>query len=348
MQVNSRRFVVGWTVALVTIGGLVSIGAMSWPRAPSATTAGETSRRDSLQPPPGVASTVPTDVTMLNVDFHIGEDLVLRIRRLTGEMHAVKNGIVDFDDIMSYVLDVSSAEVGLTAADLTNLMNNHVFAYHGSPLSNLRIEIANNALRQTGTLHKGVNIPFDMSADVALTPDGRIVLHTTRVKILGVNGITLMKALGLSLEKMMDLSQAKGVTVKGNDLYLDALALLPPPQVHGRLTAVRLEGDQLVQTIGSLADSLAPRQSIDRSVTNYMLYRHGTLHFGKLFMTNAEMMVVDLDQRDAFDFDNPRYQRQLIAGHSKTLPDLGLEVWMPDAKALGRPAADAERSAARR
>jgi len=60
------------------------------------------------------------------------------------------------------------------------------------------------------------------------------------------------------------------------------------------------------------------------------------------------MMVVDLDQRDAFDFDNPRYQRQLIAGHSKTLPDLGLEVWMPEAKALGRPAADAERSAARR
>jgi hypothetical protein len=78
-----------------------------------------------------------------------------------------------------------------------------------------------------------------------------------------------------------------------------------------------------------------------------MLYRGGTLHFGKLFMTNAEMMVVDLDQRDPFDFDNPRYQRQLIAGHSKTLPDLGLEVWMPDAKTLGRTTADAERSATR-
>jgi hypothetical protein len=59
------------------------------------------------------------------------------------------------------------------------------------------------------------------------------------------------------------------------------------------------------------------------------------------------MMVVDLDQRDPFDFDNPRYQRQLIAGHSKTLPDLGLEVWMPDAKTLGRTTADAERSATR-
>jgi hypothetical protein len=219
-------------------------------------------------------------------------------------------------------------------------MNNHVFAYRGSPLSHLRIEIANNALRQTGTLHKGVNIPFDMTANVGMTPDGRIVLHATRVKILGVNGLALMKALGLSLEKMMDLSKAHGVAVKGNDLFLDALALLPPPSVRGRLSAVRLEGNQLVQVIGSPADSSAPHQAIDPTVSNYMLYRGGTLHFGKLFMTNAEMLVVGMDQHDAFDFDNPHYQRQLIAGHSKTLPDLGLEVWMPNAKSLGQGVAD--------
>jgi hypothetical protein len=334
MVARSRDLMFGATIAIL------AIVAIAWRRGPLAASPG-TLRGDSLQPPPGVASTVPTNVTMLNVDFHTGEGVVLRIRRLAGEMHAVKNGVVDFDDIMSYELDVRSAEVGLTGPDLTNLMNNHVFAYRGSPLSHLRIEIANNALRQTGTLHKGVDIPFDMTANVALTPDGRIVLHATRVKILGVNGLALMNALGLSLEKMMDLSKAHGVTVKGNDLFLDAIALLPPPRVHGRLSAVRLEGDQLVQTIGSLADSLAPHQSIDPTVSNYMLYRGGTLHFGKLFMTNAEMLVVDTDQRDPFDFDNPRYQRQLIAGHSKTLPSLGLEVWMPDAKGLG--AANAQR-----
>jgi hypothetical protein len=338
MSANSRRLVAGSAIALA------AIIAVAWRHSPSAIATAGTPLPDSLQPPPGVASTVPTRIAISNVDFHIGDDLVLHIRRLTGEMHAVKNGIVDFDDIMSYVLEVSSAEVGLSAADLTNLMNNHVFAYSGSPLSHLRIEIANDALRQTGTLHKGVNIPFDMTANVALTPDGRIVLHATAVKILGVNGLALMNALGLSLEKMMDLSKAKGVTVKGNDLFLDALSLLPPPQVRGRLSAVRLEGDQLVQTIGSLADSLAPHQSIDPKVSNYMLYRGGTLHFGKLFMTNAEMLVVDIDQHDVFDFDNPRYVRQLVAGHSKTLPDLGLEVWMPDAKELSHTASDADHS----
>jgi hypothetical protein len=338
MIARGRNLVLGASIAIV------AIIAMTWQHGPTAASAG-TPKPDSLEPPAGVASTVPTNVTMLNVDFHTGEGVVLRIRRLAGEMHAVKNGIVDFDDIMSYILDVSSAEVGLTGADLTNLMNNHVFAYRGSPLSHLRVEIANNSLRQTGTLHKGVDIPFDMTANVTLTPEGLIALHATHVKILGVNGLALMRALGLSLEKMMDLSKAHGVTVKGNDLFLDPLAILPPPQVRGRVSAVRLEGDQLVQTIGSLADSLAPHQSIDPTVSNYMLYRGGTLHFGKLFMTNAEMLVVDTDQHDAFDFDNPRYQRQLVAGHSKTLPSLGLEVWMPDAKKLGR--ADSVRASSR-
>ena len=325
---RARKAVIGMLVALAVIA------ATALRQAPPLKSAAGNATRDSIEAPANLGSTVPTNVTMRNVDFHAAEGVVLRVRRLAGEMHATKNGIVDFDDITSYVIDVSSAEVGMTGADLTNLMNNHVFAYRGSPLSHLRVEIANNVLRQTGTLHKGVDIPFDMTANVGLTDDGRIVLHATRVRILGVNGLALMKALGLNLEKMMDLSKAQGVSVKGNDLFLDALALLPPPHVRGRLSAVRLEDNQLVQTIGLLADSLAPRQTIDTTVTNYMLYRGGTLHFGKLFMTNAEMLVVDGDPHDAFDFDNPHYQRQLIAGHSKTLPDLGLEVWMPDAKAL--------------
>jgi hypothetical protein len=338
MPVRSTKFLVGSVIAVV------ATAAMAWRHGSSSIASARNPGRDSLEPPPGVASATPTSLMIANVDFHTGNGVVLRIRRLTGEMRSLKNGIVDFDDITSYAIDVSSAEVGMTGPDLTNLMNNHVFAYRGSPLSHLRVEIANNALRQTGTLHKGVDIPFDMTANVALTDDGRIVLHATRVHILGVNGLALMKALGLSLEKMMDLSKAHGVTVKGNDLILDAIALLPPPSVRGRLTAVRVDGDQLVQTIGTLADSLAPRQSIDAGASNFMLYRGGTLHFGKLFMTNAEMLVVDADQRTPFDFDNPRYLRQLVAGHSKTLSDLGLEVWMPDAASLGHVAADSAKS----
>ncbi len=270
---------------------------------------------------------------MRNVDFHVGDDVVLHIRRLSGFMRG-RNGVVDFDDVSSYTVDVSAAEVGLAGDDLTNLLNRSVFAYPGAPLSKLRVHVGADGLRQAGVLHKGVDIPFDMTSNVSLTTDGRIRLHAVHVKIFGVNGLALMDALGLSLEKMIDLSKARGVTAKGNDLYLDATALLPPPRIIGKITAVRIDGDQLVQTFGNPADSITPTQSLDPEATNFMLYRGGTLHFTKLLMTDAEMLVVDADPRTPFDFDNPGYRKQLVAGRSRTLPDMGLEVWMPDASSL--------------
>ena len=80
---------------------------------------------------------------------------------------------------------------------------------------------------------------------------------------------------------MMDLSGAHGVTVKGNNLYLDALAILPPPVIRGRLSSVRIEAGQLIQTVGDPRDTTLPPQTIDPAAKNYMLYRGGTLHFTK-------------------------------------------------------------------
>jgi hypothetical protein len=293
-------------------------------------------QRPESHVPPFIATGEPTSVIMRNVDFHIADGIVLRIRRLTGQMHG-RGGIIDFDDVDSYVTDVSSAEVGMTGADLTTLMNRYVFNYPGSPITNLEIQISPDGVRQTGTLHKGVRIPFDMTSSASVTSDGRIELTAKRVRILGVNGLALMHALGLSLASMMDLSKAHGVTVERNSLLIDPLAILPPPAIRGTLTGVRISGDQLVQTIGD-SSAPTPHQNIDPEAKNFMLYRGGTLHFTKLYMPDAEMLVTDEDQSDPFDFDNRHYRRQVIAGHSRTLPSLGLQVWMPDASSLRAPA----------
>jgi hypothetical protein len=158
------------------------------------------------------------------------------------------------------------------------------------------------------------------------------------MRILGVDGAKLMRALGLNLQKMVDLSKAKGVAVQGNDLVLSPLLVLPPPVIRGHIVAVRVARDGLQQSFGRSTDddgtARAPLAMTDSMARNYMLYRGGTLHFGKLYMTNAEMLVVDEDPSDPFDFDNDHYQRQLIAGHSRTMPSLGLEVYMPDASKL--------------
>jgi hypothetical protein len=279
---------------------------------------------------PGVAR-----VAMRNVAFRAGSGVVLDVHRLDGGMRPRAGGIVDLDDPRSYDVDVESAEIGLTGESLSALLNAYVFGYPGAPLRRLKVTAVGTQLRQTGTIHKGVDIPFDMLADVSVMPDGRIRLHPTRMRIFNVNGNALMQALHLTLQRMVDLSKARGVTAEGNDMLIDPSAVLPPPAIRARITAVRVEGSGIVQTMtGTFPSTLVPNVLPDSAARNYMYYRCGTLRFGKLTMSDAEMLIVDTDATNPFDFDNAGYQRQLVAGRSRTLPGLGLEVFMPDASRL--------------
>jgi hypothetical protein len=275
-----------------------------------------------------------TQVAMRDVNFYVIPNAALRIRHLRGSMRSLTGGPVLFDDKNSFVIHLDYAEIGLNGRDITTLMNNYIFAYKGAPLKHLHVRTSGSQIIQTGVMHKILDIPFEITADVSVTPEGLIKLHPVKTRILGVDGNSLMRAFGLSLQKILDLSKAKGVTVKGNDLYLDPVRILPPPAIEGHATAIRVDGDELVQTFGTPAES-APLAPPDTSATAYMFYKGGTLHFGKLVMLDAEMQIVDLRPSGFFSFDLDRYKEQLVAGYSKTLPDLGLEVHMLGLDKLG-------------
>ena len=278
---------------------------------------------------------------MRNVDFRVGGDIVLHIRRMNGMMRG-RGGVVDFDDKTSFATWISRAEVGLTAEDLTHLMNNHVFAYRGAPLRDLKIELRDGHMIQSGILHKGVDIPFKMKAEVSVTSDGMLRIHPIDTDIFCVDGDALMGALHLTLEKMVDVSKAVGVRIKGNDFLIAPTLVLPPPKINARLLAVRIEGNQLVQQLGPLPGNeellaMTPPTPPDTTARNYMYYKGGKLKLAhKLLMSRAEMQVVDDAPGDAFDFDIDHYIQQLIAGYSRTMPSLGLWVSMPDAHRVAR------------
>ena len=193
----------------------------------------------------------PTAVQMQNVDFYVDRNIPLRIHRLSGTMRSKDGGAVNFDDKRSFIISIASADVGLTGPDLSLLLNKYVFGYKGSPLSNLRITIAGNEIIQKGTLHKVAALPFEIHATLSVTPDGRIMLHPTRTEIIGLHVDKLMHGLGLPLEKIINLSKAKGASVKGNDIYLDPSAILPPPEIEGRVSGVRIQAGEIVMTFGS-------------------------------------------------------------------------------------------------
>jgi hypothetical protein len=283
-------------------------------------------------------------IEMRNVDLHIDPTNAMRVRALQGQVLTKPGVIAWLVDPTSFRIRATSGEVALDGAAISALLNTVAFNYPGAPITNLRVTIENGSVVQRGTLHKGVAIPFQMWSVPVMQPDGRLKLHPDKLRILGVNGLSLMHALGLHLDNMMNLSKARGVTVKGDDLYLDPLAIIPNPVVEGKLKSVRIEGPYLVQEFFHTADDtiFGSFVRVDPSAKNFVYFRGGSLRFGRLTMSDTDLLISDLDERDAFDLYFAEYNRQLVAGHSNTLPNKGLHAWMVD---FGKLAAQAPEKA---
>jgi hypothetical protein len=78
-----------------------------------------------------------------------------------------------------------------------------------------------------------------------------------------------------------------------------------------------------------------------------MSYRGAQLRFGKLTMGDTDLVLIDMDPRDPLDFYLDHYKDQLVAGYSRTTPQFGLRVFIPDFNKLRLPAR-AKRGPARR
>jgi hypothetical protein len=275
----------------------------------------------------------PVSVDFQNVNFHLAPDAVLEVRRLQGVMDATSPGAPpSFDNLKSYTLRVDRGEVAMTPASLTAVLNRWVFNYNGTPITDVSVTIEKGQLRQTGTMHKGVAIPFTIRAELSVTPDGRIRLHPTSVKAAGVPADGLMKWFHLELDNLIKSNRARGFEIEGNDFLLLPDRLIPEPRIAGHLTAVRIEGDRIVEVFGT-----QPAHAADNVAKNYMYYRGGVLKFGKLTMTDTDLRLIDADPRDPFEFSPAGYITQLVAGYSKSLPNGGLRTFMPDLDQASRP-----------
>ena len=275
------------------------------------------------------AGTDRVDVRMENVNLHVGHGVELRVLYLAGRLASAAPGKVPtFDDVNSYLIEVDSARVSMTAGSLTNLMNNVLFAGPSAPIKNVRVEIEGDEIRQTGTLTKGVSVPFTMRAALDVTSDGKLRLHPTSMKAAGIVPKGVLDFFGIHLGTLLKVRQGSGIQVAGDDLLLDPANVLPPPRIHGTLTKAWIADGVLFQQFGGGKPTHAINSPVD--TRNFMYYRGGTLRFGKLTMADADLTLVDLDPRDPFDFSPAQYKDQLVAGYSKNTPGNGLVTYMPD------------------
>jgi hypothetical protein len=271
----------------------------------------------------------PVAVDFHNVTFHVAPGVAMEVRDLQGALVSTRSGASpSFDDTGSYRLRIDAGEIAMSAGSLTSLLNGHVFNYSGAPISNITVTFEGSRLKQTGTLHKGVPVPFTIVGDVSPTDDGRIRVRPASVKTAGIPAAGLMKLLHIELDDLVKSNRSRGFETADNDLLLAPDRLLPEPRIVGHLTSVRIDGDRIVQTFGR-----APSRATG-AIRNYMHYRGNVLRFGRLTMHDTDLQLIDNDQRDPFEFSPAGYLKQLVAGYSKTAPDGSLRVYMPDLDAV--------------
>jgi hypothetical protein len=276
---------------------------------------------------PSPSEGVSVDTEMRNVDLHITESVTLRVRELRGRFVGQGAGTIPvLDDKLSYVVEIDSGEIGIGTASLTALMNEHVFGHPGAPVKDLEVSVKEGRLQQKGKLDKAIDIPFKVKGAVEATPDGKIRVHAKSIRGAGLPVKPLMKLFGIELDDLVKVEPGHGLSVDDNDFILDPQLLLPPPRIRGRISAVRIEGNEVVQAFGD-----APRRpAVPGRSRNHIYFQKGELRFGKLTMHETDLELVDQDPSDPFDFAVDHWSEMLVAGYSKTLVNRGLRTFMPD------------------
>lgn len=271
----------------------------------------------------------PVQVQMRHTDFHVDSSIVMRIDFLRGELRPTKAGHAPyFDDKQSFLLNIDSARIALAPSQLGTLLNRYTFDYPGAPIRRLKVSVEKGQVRQRGTL-RGVS--FNILADMSLTKEGELRLHPTSVKAVGIKVGGLMKFFGLHLEKLVKLRGVRGVRIEKDDFYLNPPELLPPPLVKGKVGGVEVTDSAMVLTFQPQDSGAVKLLKVPEVKSeNYMFYRGGVLRFGKLTMHETDLMIVDAEPKDPFDFFLDHYNAQLVAGYSRNTKDHGLIVMMPD------------------
>jgi hypothetical protein len=271
-------------------------------------------------------SNAAVQTQMQNVRYHFTESATAYIKSLSGELLPTEGSEFPvFDNKDSFRVRIWYAEIDIAAADLASVFNSYVFARDNSPLKGVSMSIEGGHLKIKGKLHDVGTIPFETESTLSPTDDGKILLRTGKVKALHVPVKGIMNLFGVEIVDLIKNGKLPGIEARGDDLMLDPSLVFPAPHMDGSVTGTRIEGNAIVLTFGDKNRAVKARQT-----GNYMSFRGNRLRFGKLTMTDVDMILIDMDPADPFDFFLDRYKDQIAAGYSKISSSSALRIYVRD------------------
>jgi hypothetical protein len=282
-----------------------------------------------VHPIPTVAAR-PKGAVSLHVQnglFHVTDNVMLTVARLDAWMIPQPGQVISLDSKKSFIIQINSGETYLKAKDLSALLNEYLLPHAKTPIKNINMTFVGNEIEVKGELHKGIDIPFTGKGTVSVSDDSDIRLHFTQFNAAGILKKGLLDALGIKLSSVAQPKKEGRFHIEGDDIILPITALFPPPRVAGKLTAVSIQGENLVQVFGS-PDAKVPAPPTPAA--NFLYFHHGRMKFGKLTMDDVDLELIGKDPTNDFDFSLDHYAEQLQAGYSKSLPSRGLVAYVPD------------------
>lgn len=281
------------------------------------------------------ADDAPTTLYAHNLLLRKGPHFRVYVRWIRGEMVRTHADVhPSLDDPESFVLNIQKGVIHANIGDISEYLN--AVSPSDAPLKDISIQpYDGDLLKLHGTVHKVLPLPVELIGQLSPMPDGRMKFHVQKINVLKIPMKALLKSFHIELSDIVHASNVPGVQVADNDIYFDTQRLLPPPHIHGQITAVHVHAPDIEVIYGNAPNDDATLAQWH----NFLRLEGGTVSFGKLTMQHADMTMIDASKDPWFDLDLVNYQNQLVNGYSRMTPQAGLEIFMPDVRDI-RPGAN--------
>ncbi len=271
-----------------------------------------------------------------NVIYRVDEEITVGMPNLNADIQVYQENQPFIPaNREDYLVRIHTGDLIIEQDALAKIFNKYELNYPGCPLSNLSIEAKNGKLKMSGTMRKGIPLPFEMEGSLRPNGSGQVVLTPDTVKSAGIPVKGLMNLIGLEVASLMNSRPNGGMKIDGNDIIIYPDRLLPAPAIAGFVSGVRIEAgkvimvfdDQVRRDIPSLPEPWAP---------NWILMKGGNVLINNHLILDATLQMVDLNPKDPMNFCMALYREQVQAGMTVGSPD-GTIAYIPDVYDMNTP-----------
>ncbi len=249
-----------------------------------------------------------------NVIYRVDEDITIGMPNLNADIQVYEpNQPFIPANREDYVVRIHTGDMVIDQDAMAKIFNKYELTYPGCPLSNLSIEAKQGKLKMSGTLRKGIPLPFEMEGSLRPNGNGQVVLTPDSVKSAGIPVKGLMNLIGLEVASLMNSRPNGGMKIDGNDIIIYPDKLLPAPAISGFVSGVRVEPGKVIMVFDDQVRRDVPPLP-EPWAQNWILMHGGNVLINSHLILDASLHMIDLNPKDPMHYYMPLYREQLEAG----------------------------------